>query len=768
MDKKRLIPDLWIATALFFGNLLILGPYLLADFSDQPWNNGYVHMATARMFHDHQWTWDPLHYGGAPFHYRYPPIFHVLMGAMPVVSFGRAFHLLAGLGYLLVPVCIYVLGMQLFRSRLLAAFAAVAYSVFPSPVYYFLPQWGGLALPYAHAPWGFVALIGYDEAAHSFALPIALLAFGAAWRNRWLIASLLAAAVLLTNWPALIGLGFGMAGIAIARTRDLGALKAASSVAATVGIAYGLSSFWMTPGYFVSSTLLNRTVLRHTPLPAAPWHETTWLILLVAACLVGLALWRRVSPALALLLTWVALSGAVVVGFTLAGNHLLPSPNRYMLEFNLGAVLAVAGLISLATPKWRAALVAAATIAGGVAAFGFVTHAWKVQPHSQDPRTGVAYQIADWLNRHAGGSRVCASGELDSTLALWSDVPQVGGSGQDVSNFLVFAAERQVAFGCGADSARVAELWLRALNVRYFVVHHAGSREHFHWYAQPEKFDALPVAWDSGAGDTVYHVPGLDPHDAVVVDLPALSRLPRLRSTSDPRFLEAYVEWASGKRPAPIHWNSVDSADIEATLEPDEAILVKSNYDPGWRASNGSIENDPIGFLLIRSRQGQQHLKLQFGASWDVWLGRAITALTIILLLARVPRTWIAAAAVVPALAAYWLLLSSAPPTVAVAEDAFRRLQPPMINPQGIVDAITNQQPPFDRGRLLAVYGLNFGAKTDAARVWLDDRPVEPEYHGRNFITFKLPSDASPKPRVSVEVNGCRGNAFVVAIRNAP
>jgi hypothetical protein len=43
--RKRLVPDLWIAAALFVG-----------DFTDQPWNNGYGYMAIARMFRDRPWT----------------------------------------------------------------------------------------------------------------------------------------------------------------------------------------------------------------------------------------------------------------------------------------------------------------------------------------------------------------------------------------------------------------------------------------------------------------------------------------------------------------------------------------------------------------------------------------------------------------------------------------------------------------------------------------------------------------------------------------
>src|ERR1700676_4898952 len=95
--------DLGIAAALFAGNLLILGPWAFAEFSDQPWNNGYIYVAIARLFRDRKWTWNPLHYGGAPFHYLYPPIFHVLVGAIPFISLARAFHLVAGIGYALPP-----------------------------------------------------------------------------------------------------------------------------------------------------------------------------------------------------------------------------------------------------------------------------------------------------------------------------------------------------------------------------------------------------------------------------------------------------------------------------------------------------------------------------------------------------------------------------------------------------------------------------------------------------------------------------------------
>jgi len=103
------------------------------------------------MFRDGSWGWNPLEYGGAPLHYLYPPIFHVLVGAMPVRSIGLAFHLVTGIGYALVPVALYVLARQLFEGRLLPVFVAIVYSVFPAPVYVFA-TWGNLAIRISTRP----------------------------------------------------------------------------------------------------------------------------------------------------------------------------------------------------------------------------------------------------------------------------------------------------------------------------------------------------------------------------------------------------------------------------------------------------------------------------------------------------------------------------------------------------------------------------------------------------------------------------------------
>ena len=762
MLRKGFLIDAGLVLALLAGNLLIIAPYLLTDLSSQAWNNDYDYVAMARLFRDQPWTWNALQYCGTPFRYLYPPLFHVLVAALPV-SLGRSYHLVSGLAYALVPVCLYILVLQLFSSRFVAACAGVAFSILASPIYV-LPLWRNQTFNFHHAPWGFVTLMQYSEGPHTMSFAFSLLTVAAAWRSRWTLASLGAAAVFLLNWAGFVGVCMVLASVAIARTRDLGRMPAIKRLTAVGGVAYGLSAFWITPGFLHTTTLLNRVILRHSP-AAAPWGTTTWLILLGATTLLGLAMWPRTSAVASLVLAWLAISGAPVVAFSLEGSAILPMPFRYVMEFNAGLILALAGLASLGR-KWRIAVVAAAFVAGGWAARGFLRNAWSLQPGAANQREMLAFQISDWLKQNAGRSRIFATGEIEGSLNALTVLAQAGGEYHGISNFLVTAAQRQINSGCGERTiaARINELWLRALDVGYVVVHDARSREHFHWYVQPEAFAGFPVAWTNGAGDTIYRTPPPEEHQAVVVDPTELKHLPRLRATDDLEFLEAYVAWARGLRPAEIHWSRPDTAHVEADLGANEAVLIRVNYNSGWRSPGSRVQPDPIGFLLVRPPQGRQRFDLRFGAAWDVWLARAITLLTIVFLLVRAPASTIALSAVVPAALAYGVLLATTPNQITVAEEAFRRLQPPIISGGGIGESLPSRQQTVDGSRRISIYGMNFGSKEDRVRVWVGDREAPILNHASNLLVVQVPEHANAS--VTVEVNGCRGNSFLLPARD--
>jgi hypothetical protein len=148
-----------------------------------------------------------------------------------------------------------------------------------------------------------------------------------------------------------------------------------------------------------------------------------------------------------------------------------------------------------------------------------------------------------------------------------------------------------------------------------------------------------------------------------------------------------------------------------------------------------------------------------------VWLGRAITLATILLILCRLPLWATAAVALVPAIFAYGILQFHTPAAMAVAEQAYARLQPPLIGSSSIVDGVTYAQPPLARGSVITVFGSRFGSPSDTVRVRINQRQAEILYRDSNQVNLRLPLDAPPVVDVSVEVNGCVGNSFAVATR---
>jgi hypothetical protein len=401
MRRHFLAIDWIVLASLVVLNLLVIAPFLTMDFSSQPWNNDYTYIGMSRMFRDRPWSWNSLQYGGAPFHYLYQPLFHLIVMALPVRSLGRAYHLVSGAGYALVPAAFYIAALQLFRSRRLAAALAIVQSFSPTVLYYIVPAFAGFAGNYRHGPWNFVALVASNESAHTLSLALVLLVLAAAWRDRWMVASLCASAVFLMNWAGIIGLLMVLTAVAVARSRQLGYIQAALRVVGVAGVGYGLAAFWITPDCIYTTKLLDRVVLRHIQ-PSTSWNTVTLIVLAGAAILLAIGLWPRIQPAAAFSLALLAISGAVVVSYSATGNYLLPLPHRYLQEFNVGLVLAIGCLAAVAW-KWRrplGVLVLVLSAAPGCAVF--LAGAWTVQQRSQDPRTTSAFQISDWLGSSRG------------------------------------------------------------------------------------------------------------------------------------------------------------------------------------------------------------------------------------------------------------------------------------------------------------------------------------------------------------------------------
>ncbi len=789
--------DILLPALLFVGNLALLGPYLVAEFSLRGWSAEYTSIGLARLFQQQHFTWNPLWYGGIPFHYSGPPLLPgsvaLLAWLVPGLSVARAYHLVSGLAYALAPVTLYFLARYLLGSRLWAAVAALAYSVLPSAIY-LLPDPAGLAGRYGRAPWPFVTLLEYGEAGHlavAALLPLVLLA---AWRAledfrffHYSVASFAAALLPLTSQSGTVALTMGLGAVLVAQGRIVGLGRTPdyrTAIKRTLAIwvtAHTLGAFWLTAGSFATRASL--AYVEHLAERVLLSEMSLFAVGAVAAAgvLLSLAMWSRTPPVVAFLLAWIALAGASGLAFSQAGSDFFSEPWRSGVEFHMALALAL-GLVLSLLPKPRRLTVLAAPII--IATLGatlgashlFLRTAWSHQ-FAADPHATLFYQITDWLARQPPG-RVFVSGEPAGTLNVFADIPQVGGgSPQGAVNPLILAAQREAALGsCDSPqkARRLAQLWPRALGCRRVLVHSAASQEYYHHYVFPERFAGLPQLLNNGRGDKIYAVPGAGP-TAVVVSLGALRRLPALRSTDDRRALAAYVAWAEGKRRARFQWLRYDRARVSENLGRGEAILVKTNYDSGWHARGGQfrLTADPIGFLLLEPlRSGGQTFDLHYRGSWDLWLGRGLAAVTaLVLLLGGVSPLRFALGLAVVWLASFgvWTWKESRHGLgnrIAVAREAFGRLQPPLISPGGIVDAESYQPPPLAPARPVAIFGRNLGAPQDRLRILVDGREAGVLDRSSRRVRIELPPMAGARRvEIAPEVNGCRGNSFMVDVR---
>jgi len=782
--------DILIPVLLVLGNLLILGPHLISEFSSRAWNAEYKSIGLARIFYEQHFTWNPLWYGGIPFHHADLPLFHaavaLLAWLIPGISAANAYHLVSALAYAAVPVTLYFLVQHLFESRPWAAAAAVAYSVLPSPLY-LLAAPGALAARYGRAPWPFIALLEYGDGPHLAATAMLPLALLAAWRAQqefrflhYALASFAAAFILLTSRQGAMGLATGLAAVAVAHVPRVGYRTAILRTLAILATALVVSAFWLTPGFVVTTSVLVYVRRLAQQVLLAQVSVANLATLAMACILLRLAVWeRRIPRNIGFLLAWVALAGCAVSLFAPVGDDPLAERWRYGLPLHLALAVALGGLLALLPePLWHWRMAIAAMALTLAASHLFLRTAWRYQPRA-DARATLFYQIADWLARQPPG-RVFVSGEPAGTLNVFRDIPQAsGGSEQGASNPLIVAAHREAALG-SCDSAqrarRLAEMWARALGCRYVLAHSAASREYYHAYVFPERFAGLAELWSNGRGDLIYGVPGAGDGavGAVVVDLAAMRRLAPLRSTEDANALAAYVAWAEGKRAARVAWTRHDRARLVENLARGEAILIKTNYDPGWdeRHRNFRLSADPIGFLLLEpGRSGMLSGELGYRGAWDLWLGRGLAAVfALVLLLGGVPplRLGLGLGVVWLALLGVWAW-REAPrlmgQRIVVAHEAFRRIQPPLIAPGGIVDAETYQQPPLRIGRPVTILGRNFGGSGQGLRVLADGREARLLSRSGHKVTMELPPlSGSQRVEIAVEVNGCRGNAFVVEV----
>jgi hypothetical protein len=242
----------------------------------------------------------------------------------------------------------------------------------------------------------------------------------------------------------------------------------------------------------------------------------------------------------------------------------------------------------------------------------------------------IEYQTAKWFETNVQGGRVLAPGAISFWLNAFTDTPQLdGGFDQGIVNPIHNSIAYQILTGDGAGNraAEIATLWLRAYGVQAIAVGGPNSRELFKPFQRPDVFAAAFSEAMHAGDDAVYWVPG---RDASLAHVTAHPNLVRHQPANGLDIAETQVYVQSLNTPANFRWTSRHSAEIQATLRPEQVVSVQITYHPGWHATaNGKscrLFGDGLGQMVIEPQcDGACQLELAYDGGLEMRVAKVVS-----------------------------------------------------------------------------------------------------------------------------------------------
>lgn len=585
-------------------------------------------------------SWWPAWYGGIPFHNSYPPLLHAftaLIALVLQVSTAHAHHIAGALVYCSGPVFAYLLMAGLSGKRFASFCAALFYTVV-SPSGYMVRAIAQ-DLQGSWRPRRLSTLIAYGDGPHlaSLALlPLAILLLHRALEKRrpmdWGLAACGFIAVACTNWLG----GFSLAVISVCYLTARGRARDWLAAAA-LGVAAYCVAMPVLPPSLVRTIQFNARVIGgnfvhydRALIISAPFAIAGFLALKFAV--------RRLAIHLQLLILFTAVMCWITLGYMWFGIAVVPQPDRYHLEMDLGITLLLAMCAAgLPLRVKRAAAVLLFAVSLPLLYWGHRYARSVVRPI--DIRSTLEYQSAHWIDGHMRGARVFVPSTTQFWFSAFTDTPEVGGGfDQGEINPISRGAIYQILSGQGAGEheAEYAILWLRAFGAHAVQAGGPRTRDFYHPYVNGNKFrNALPELWREG-DDAIYLIPSRTLSLAHVMTREDLVKRPPINGidVEEVRRYDAALEHAAYPD-APFVWRTQHSAEILAQLQRGQVVSVQENFHPGWKASvNGSpvaVEKDGLGHIVIAPAcEGECRINLVYDGGLEARVARWLCGTTIL------------------------------------------------------------------------------------------------------------------------------------------
>ena len=390
-------------------------------------------------------------------------------------------------------------------------------------------------------------------------------------------------------------------------------------LALTAIIAY----LWISP--FLTPTLIQ--TIRRDSMLGVGYQFTQQLMIADLLVLAGaFGIWwltRRLDAVLRFSLLFACVFFAIPALSHFAGIAVLPQPQRYHLEMELGISLAAVFAARYLPSRVRMGLTVVLLLVLAAQFRGICPLRPRLDPthrrHPDDRVQDHALAGSESSRSESHGLRRCR--RLVQRLLRQSATqrrrrPFSPNWMLEIAVYAIYAT----------DDPKASIAWLKAYGCHAITIPGPNSRESYHPYKNPHKFDGvLPVLWHE-EDDTIFAVPQRSKSLAhVVPDAAVVRRAPihGLDTADVERFVAALEDTTLPI--ADFDWKDTEHARINTSVRAGQSVAVQITYDPGWVAqANGNparITRDGIGLLTIHPDcAGPCEIEL----SWDGGLERRV------------------------------------------------------------------------------------------------------------------------------------------------
>ncbi len=668
---KKLITYFLIPLGILLLNIFLVLPLFKGEFTQSMGSIEAAYISDARWVFENikDLSWNPLWYLGFPFHLSYAPVFPFFIALfhfiLKSISIPHFYRILTAVFYCIGPISLYFFVRYLTKKTFPALVSVLVYTL-PTLSLLFLPGLKGEMVVSGFVPWQLLVLAKYGEGPHIASLslvPLVALLFLKVLRKpsfkKYLLVAILSSFILLINILSFFSLLLMLSIVLFSEmVLEKPAFKFKSAFSIFL-LTLGLSAFWYNLSFFKMIFLFEKGgSLIQNLLSLFPFA----IIMIPIFVVFSLFVFEK-KPKLQPLFIgffWFLTFFIIIGSWFYFERIYFPQPNRFIPELNLAISLliglAFSSILSIIRKYTKVLSILFAVVIIAVLIFlnfQFKEDSWKITSPNPDINSTPEYRISKWLSENTDGKRVYTTGSICFWLNVFSDTPQVRG-GADGASYSKWWAHATYQINTSENAPKGEEEvitlnWLKAINVSYAVVNFPHSKEIFHDYKNPDKFEEIEGLEEvyNEKGDVIYKVPLENPSLVQIVDKEKFDNLKSIYNAVDVDNLQDYVDYIedSGFDQSKINLVKKKNTkyEISADLEENEAIALQISYNPVWKAYvNGKrvkIQKDVIDFMFIEPEEkGEVEIILKFGRTWDVWLGYFITLITLLYILLKFRR----------------------------------------------------------------------------------------------------------------------------------